>query len=324
MIRALTRAFAVLALAVFCAPIAQAQTVADNQLSLSLAPASPGPNETVVLTAASFSANLASAVIVWTVDGTVALEGVGRTSLQITTKKLGQATRVSVSVAPQGGTALQKGVVIVPASVDILWQAIDSVTPPFYRGKAMPLSESSISFVAVPQTASSSGALFAPASLVYDWEENYEADQANSGYGKTSYRADMDYLNPAKNVSVSVSDRTGLPLAAGTVRVVPRSPKLLLYAASPLYGPLYDRALSGSYAVTQSDVALLAQPFFSSVKNTFTWSLNGEDLGPQSSVNVLPLHRETADAGDAAVAVRTKSFSRLFQDSKASLTLKLQ
>ncbi len=324
MLRALACALAIAALAIFAAPAARAQTTADNKLSLAAFPAAPGPEETVTFTVESYSVNIQAASIRWTVDGRTALEGVGRTSLQVTAKKLGQRTVVTVTVLPQGAAALTKSASITPASADVLWQAADSAVPPFYRGKAMPLAESKISFVAVPQVGSSSGALLAPGSLLYSWSENYDADQASSGYGRSSYESDMDYLNPGKGVSVSVSDRSGAVLARGSASVFPREPKLLWYAASPLYGPMYEKALSGSYDVTTSDIALLAQPFFSSLKNNFLWTLNGDELGPQSVVNVLPLHRDTAEAGTATVSVETRSAAKLFQDARATLTLKLQ
>ena len=115
-----------------------------------------------------------------------------------------------------------------------------------------------------------------------------------------------------------------------TITLSPVDPKIVWYASSPLYGPLYGAALDGSYPVVGNDTSLIAEPYFFSPATplskelSYAWTLNGDTISTPSIPNMLALHRSTSDTGTATLSVEVTSLNKLFQDSTANLTLSLQ
>jgi hypothetical protein len=330
MMRRIVFSFFLIAAVSFGATAALAQTLSlASDVSVTLTPEHPGPNTSVTIQLTSFSTSLENAYIAWTVDGRAASSGVGADRLTLSTKTVGVATSVAATISPVGETPILKTIRISPASVDILWQATDAVVPPFYRGRSLPTKESAVKFVAIPEVLATNGSLLAPGNFVYAWKENY-VPNTKGGYGKNGYASVMDYLNPAKHIGVELSSRDGSIVAVNSLDLVPNDPKILWYASSPLYGPLYDHALDGSYSVTGSDTSLIAEPYFFSPKDpaskalSYEWKLNGNTIDTPFIPNSLFLHRESADTGTASVSVSITNLAKLFQDATARLTLSLE
>jgi len=329
------RAISILVLAAlffFSAGTAHAQAEAFNSdISVSTIPENPGPNQSVTISLSSFSISTKSADIRWSVDGRGATGGVGRDTFTFTTKDVGASTSIAITITPVGSIPIRKNIVIVPETADLLWQATDSIVPPFYRGKAMPTSESDIRFVAIPNIRSTGG-IFPPSSiLIYNWKEDDDNNAAASGYGKDSYAVTMDYLNPAKRIDVQVSSLDGSVTAETETTITPASPKVLWYASSPLYGPLYNTALGGTYTVSGSETSLFAEPYFFSTDSDSTfqtlkyeWQLNGQAIATPNIPNALLLHRDDTATGSATVDVTVTNVTKLFQELSAHLDLSLQ
>src|SRR3989338_993377 len=119
----------------FIGTLAYAQS--DNSMFVRSSPEAPGAFEETTLSLVSYSFNLDTSQISWTLDGKAALSGSGKKSFTFTTKNVGSTSTIDIKVTPAGGEALNQRVVVRPANVDLLWQATDSYVPPFYRGKAM-------------------------------------------------------------------------------------------------------------------------------------------------------------------------------------------
>jgi hypothetical protein len=308
--------------------VVHAQTA--GEVAVTVMPANPGPNAPVTITLSTYSFNLATANITWTKDGAASKSGIGMLSYTFTTKALGAATTIFATIVPAGGVTVTKTIAITPMSVDILWQATDSIVPPFYRGKAMATSESAVKFVAIPQVRASNGLIIAPSSFAYDWSENYTANASVGGYGKNSYTSVMDYLNPEKVIQVSVSGRDGSTATTGSLTLDPSDAKLLWYASSPLYGPLFGHALDGTYTVKGSDTSIIAEPYFfspgtpNSPMLKYAWTLNDNTLDTPNIPNSLFLHRDSSAVGTATLSIEISSVNKLFQDLTANLTLNLQ
>jgi len=142
---------------IFAALPAYAQfDTSEGALSISPNPQYPLPNSTVQLTAESPLLDLANSDIEWTVNGAAAGSG---QSIKLTVGAPGSATNVSVSVSGQSGDDSAQ-LTLIPTSIDLLWEA-DSYTPPFYRGRAVPTSGSTIRLFAVPHFVASDGTVIA-------------------------------------------------------------------------------------------------------------------------------------------------------------------
>lgn len=301
-----------------------------SDVSVTASPENPGPGESVTLTLKSFVVDLKAATIEWRIDGKKSAVGVGADHFTFTTKELGSPTTISSYIVPVGSVPITKTVVITPMSVDILWQSTDSMVPPLYRGKALPSSESDIKFVAIPQVKDEKGNFVPVQNFIYTWQEDFNPDESASGYSIDSFKASLTYLSRSKSASVSVSTPDGSVTTKGSARVDGYSPKILWYAGSPLYGPLFDRALIGTHSVSGSDTTIIALPYFFSKKSptsaalTYQWELNGEPLPAPKTPGILFLHRDTTIKGSASLFVSIMNPSRLFQEAESAIELSLE
>lgn len=301
-----------------------------NEVGIDISPERPGPYQSVTIRVSSFSADLSAAQVSWQVDGKTVLEGIGKTELAFTTKGTGSKTDITIRLVPPGQPSFVRTFSITPMGGDLLWEAVDSIVPPFYRGKALPASESQIRFVAMPDLRSSSGAQIPQDQVLYSWETNYSKNTAASGYGKSSYTIKANYLNKTELASVSMETRDRVFGANATVEVSTVDPKILWYALSPLYGPMFDLVLENGHSVSSSDIIMVAMPFFFSPKDptssklTYEWTLNGDTLERPETANILSLHRDNSSAGEAAIGLSIKNLSTLFQEATSSLKLKLK
>lgn len=307
-----------------------AQSLGGGTVAVNLSPSNPGPNQSVTLALTSYSFSLQTAEIDWSIDGGKIVGGIGYSKYTITTKAIGRSTRVDITVTPIGSIPITQTVTIVPASVDLLWEATDSTVPPFYKGKALATAESAVKFVAIPQVVSGDGSLVPSSDFLYEWRDEYNPDDAHSGFGKNSFTTSMDYLNPTRNIGVDVSGRDGVIAATNDIALDPSDPMLALYAVSPLYGALYDHQLGADYTVTDTDTSIMAMPYYFSPGNptssqlAYTWSLNGNTVETPGIPNMLYLHRGDASTGDASVNLSLVNSTKLLQELTADLTLHLQ
>ncbi len=302
----------------------------NSDISVTASPENPGPGESVTLTIKSFVVDLKSSTIEWRQDGKKSAVGVGADHFTFTTKELGSPTTIGIYIVPVGSVPITKTIVITPMTVDILWQSTDSIVPPLYRGKALPSSESDIKFVAIPQVKDTKGNFVPVQNFIYSWQEDFNPDENASGYGIDSFKTSLTYLAQSKSASVSVSTPDGTVSTKGNARVNGYQPKVLWYAGSPLYGPLFDTALTGVHSVSGSDTTVIVLPYFFSKKSPtsaalkYDWELNGDPLPTPKTPGVLFLHRDTTTKGSASLFVSIMNPSRLFQEAESSLQLTLE
>ena len=135
--------------------------------TLSITPEIPGALEDVRITASSYSFDIDSAKIIWTLNGKIAIQGTGEKVFNFKNGPAGKKTVVSFLATNNNGVRVQKDFSFIPQDVDIVWEA-ETYTPPFYRGKAMPSSEAIINISAIPHFFTG-GKRVSSANLVYDW-----------------------------------------------------------------------------------------------------------------------------------------------------------
>jgi len=314
------------AIAFSCSFVAHAQTA--NDVFLNVVPEHPAPNQSVDISVQSYSFDIQTAFISWSIDGNTVASGIGLDSYTLTAKGPGEKTSVDVTITPVGYIPIVKSFTISPISVDMLWEATDSTVPPFYRGKALATSESQVKVVAIPQVISS-GVMLPSSDFSYTWKEDYDVNQAESGYGKDFYTSAMDYLNPTKNIGVSISTRDGSSTSDSNIDLSSSDPKLVIYPSSPLLGTLLDQAVGNSYAVKGADLSVVVEPYFFSPGNPispilqYSWQVNGNAITP-ATPNLLFLSRDTSQKGNTELSLSVSNLSKLFQEASTDITLSLQ
>ncbi len=240
----------------------------SSDISLSTNPSSPGPNTSVVATLSSFGTDMNRATISWYLNGQFVSGGFGKISYSFKTGTVGSPTKLSASIITSEGATVEKVLNITPGEVDVLWQAQDSYTPPFYRGKALPSTEGVVRVVAVPNLKSSSGVFLKPNELVYSWEKNLKPDASASGFGKNYFDVYSSYLDQSQKISVSASSVSNHTGGLGDAEISLSSPKIVFYKKDPLSGINYAQAIGKSgLLVDEKEVVVVAEPYFVNPKN---------------------------------------------------------
>src|SRR3990167_6885200 len=270
-----------------------ALAVDSTSIFIDVAPSNPAPYENVTITLSSFLSNLDTVKIDWLVDGKTTLSGIGKKSFSVTAKAANTETKIEARIYLPDGQ-IEKRVAIRPAIMTLLWQATDSYVPPFYKGKALPMSWSGIKIVAMPEIKAGN-AIVNPKNMIYTWKKNYTNQAADSGYGKNSFTYVDDYLEDTSAVSVVASTTDQKYSTEGSVGVSVFTPKILFYKIDSALGVLWDGALPDNYAILE-EATILAAPYFISPRDirrpelTFGWFINNQSAGSADyRKNVIPL-----------------------------------
>lgn len=303
--------------------------LSESELHANISPEFPGPNESVTINLSSLGTNIDGTEINWKEDGKQKLGGIGKKTYVFRTKSVGTPTTITINAITPAGEKINKVITINPAGVDLLWQANDSIVPPFYKGKAMPSSEASIKFVSLPLIKGGDGSLVNQNDLIYTWRENYLPRPDDSGYGKNFFPVKMNYLHPNTTVQIVAQTKDGKISTSGMTQVTTGRPKILWYESSPLYGPQFDTALTNAYETEDSSLSIIAMPYFFSPANPaspklkYTWLLNGKEIDTPAIPNTLFLQRGDSSKGKANLSITINNLGTLFQSATESLDLGL-
>ena len=179
-------------------------------------------------------------------------------------------------------------------SVNIEWQAIDSYTPTFYEGKALPGEEAYIKALAIVDANSFVGAINSN-SLYYSWKYNDYYVYNYSGTGMKTIYFTLDKLQSTNTLELSVySDSSQSTLLGKKVVEIRPTPVLpILYRKYDNNMITYSNAINKKYQDLQVDSGdsfnISAEPYFFSVKNTldpvlnYSWTIDGIFNGNISS-----------------------------------------
>ncbi len=213
-------------LGVLTAPVASAQT-SSASISIKVSPENPAPNQDITVTLSSFLSNLDTVIIAWSVNGARIISETGQKSFSTKVGDAGTDTRIVATIYLPAGT-VEKRITVRPSHLTMLWEAMDSYVPPFYKGKALPVLDSEIKVVAMPEIISGSS-MVNPKNMAYTWRKDYSNEQAASGYGKNYFIYLNDYLESSNNVEVTASTTDQRYSSRGSINVGTFSPKISFY-----------------------------------------------------------------------------------------------
>jgi hypothetical protein len=93
-------------------------------------------------------------MIQWQSGSNIVLSGYGKTSYSFKASGPNTITIIDVVIGIPGSIDnIKKRIAITPSEVELMWEGVDSYTPPFYRGKSFPSAEGLIKVVAIPNTS---------------------------------------------------------------------------------------------------------------------------------------------------------------------------
>lgn len=292
---------------VLLTPFAHAQfSAVPDPVEYTIAPETPGPNQTVYIEAQGVGPFIGNATITWQVNGKTVKSGVGLTTFSFTTGGVGTATRVHVNIQSSQGTYTQD-FEFAPSVVHLIWEA-DTSAPLFYKGKTLYSAGSSIKVVAFP-TVASGKSIVSSSKLSFQWYRKDSIDTSASGLGKNVYIFTGDGIQTGEEVRVDVY-LNGSKVGSGEVFIPAINPGVVLYSQDPLRGELLDIALPTNFNLNANEITLRAEPYFfanSSIRTnslTYTWTLNSnETTGPDTKRGLLTLRQAGSGSGSAQVGI---------------------
>jgi len=297
--------------------------VQEGEISVETIPNNPQPYQDVTITISSYATDLNKAIITWQSESRTVLSGIGETSYSFKALGPNTTTFFDINITPVGAmSTISKRVVIAPSEIEIMWESVDGYTPPFYKGKSLPISGGLIRAVAIPNTntiKSGSG------SITYNWKNADSAVPDASGYNKNAYVFKNSMFDDVNEITVTASSVAGNYGAENTIKIPVYKPKIVFYKKSPTEGVLYNNALNKEAIMSEDEMTIVAEPYFLSLKGhegkfTYSWQINGERITTPSKKTELTI-RPTSRGGYATIDVVIENLNELFQ--KASNQLKL-
>lgn len=302
----------------------RAQAIGEDYF-VKVSPEIPAPGAEVRASLVSYSFDVDRAYIIWSIDGTVKLEGVGEKKFNFTAGGIGEQMTLAVSIITDKKLKLNKTVKIVPAEVDLLWTA-KTYTPVFYKGKAMPVPGSLVTVAAIPHFGKyTAGNL---SDYIYSWKLDYKNKPDGSGVGKSSFTFRTAGPFNKSVVSVEVSNYEKTVRAKNFAFIKNGRPELLFYKDSPLEGPDYNNAVGGSLDLPAgtNEISVRAEPYFFSIPRkeslfSFIWTVNGEKTAGEKP-NVIDFRIEPGSGdGQASVWLNIKNKFKDFQRAESGFLI---
>lgn len=286
---------------------------------VNVAPENPAPGENVDITLKSYVSNLDIVLISWSVNGKNVSSGIGKKSFSLNAPSAGGETNVIVTVSLPDG-AVDTKIVIRPSVMVLLYQAMDSYTPPFYKGKALPSPDSLVKVVALPEVKSGSN-LVNPKKMTYSWRQDYTNNQNGSGYGKNTFTYINDYLENSNNVAVNASTTDQKYSSTSNIDIGIKEPKIVFYKNDAKLGTIWEQALADGHKIIGDEV-LEAAPYFISPSNiktptlTWDWFINDNMINtPIYRKNTLPLQAQTGTSGTSKIRLEINNIDKIFENA---------
>lgn len=297
-----------------------AQTVDSSQLTAT--PKQPGAYESVMVRLESYSSNLNTLEVTWSLDGKVQKKGIGEKDFQFTTEGLGSVSTVTVSTSE-----FTKSITLRPAELDIVWQT-NTYVPPFYKGKALDGRQSSMEFIALPSLFNTNGTLIDPKTLTYTWYRNGSVLGTLSGYGKQVISNGSGILLKPFTIEVEASTPDGSQKIRKGIEIQNIEPEVVFYENHPLYGIMYNRALPQEFSLLSKEISLVVAPYFFETNQrnnpslSYDWQMNGVDVEAAEDPSTLILRQpEEVVRGTATLSLSIKHIDRILQFAQESIKI---
>lgn len=303
-------------------------SVNESDIDVILNPQYPNAFQTVSIRLDSNTIDLNHYFIQWVVNGVAQKSGIGLRDFKTVSGNYGSNIRVDAVITLEAGVTIQKQIVISPQDTTVLWEAIDSYVPPFYRGKKMPGQESLIKISAMPNFRLNNNSLKLD-DAVYLWSRNDNRILNVGGYAKDSITIQHNKLRASEKITATVSDVDGGTKTEKAITIPIWNPEIhWYYKDNNKYRKLLsiDRGLR----ITSGDTTLVAEPYFFSTSAfaddlNYTWKVNKETLylEPGAVKKELVVQNPGQD-GQATFSVALENPKTFLQSAAKTIVLYFQ
>lgn len=286
----------------------------ERSLAVTTIPSSPAAGELVRFRIDGYAVDIDRSAVVWYVDGKESRRGPGMREFETTAPSLGNAKSIRVVAEEPSGLIAVGEVTLRPAAVTLLWEA-DSYTPPFYRGRALPGSKSTIRANAVPDLRR--GATRIPESdIIFSWLR--DGARFASGRGLSSVTFVGPSVFESDRITVVAESLDGSITGRAEALIQGSDPALELYEYHPLFGTLYHRAFVGTVINRETEQKVVAVPYFGPTAPRapslmYEWTMNATEINPNTETpDILTIRRDNAFSGTITIGLSLSSLSDIF------------
>lgn len=301
-------------------------SVNESDIDVIVDPEFPAAFQNVSIRLDSNSIDLNRYPIQWFVNDIPKVVGIGKRDYNITSGGYGSNIQILV-VITTGGTSIRKTINIAPRDVTVLWEAIDSYTPPFYRGKKLAPQESLIKVSAIPNFQNNNSLQLGNA--VFLWSRNGNKILNVGGYNKDSIVIEHNKLRTSEVIEATVSTVSGGASAKKSATINIAEPEVHWYVRDEFnYRRL--RSIDEGLRVASGDINLVAEPYYFSINKgiqdlDFTWKVNNESiyLDPTAPRHELTVHNPGKD-GQVIFDTSIETAKTFLQSATSSVILYFQ
>lgn len=256
----------------------------------------------------------------WKQNDALILEGIGKNSLKI--PQIQKSTINLTIINPKTNAKIfSQNIPINPTSIDFLWEVIGGYTPPFYKGKTLPVLQSHINLVSMVDREDRD-------SLYYTWQKDFQNQSSSSGKGKVSFASIGTVLDKKNTFSVLVEDEQSNLSSAETITITYGNPEVLFYEYDPVLGINWNKAIKNDHSVGEKGkIILTAIPYFLTTRDlknpklTMQWAINGMKQAFQQQKNLIQLAKEPGQEGSSRISIFIDNKNYLFQDGEVGISL---
>ncbi|MFH0846353.1 MAG: hypothetical protein V1851_03090 [Patescibacteria group bacterium] len=293
----------------------------EQDIKINLNPEFPNANSNINAKAEFYLTDLDRATIRWYINGVLKKEGRGEKEFSFQTSDFGKSTQLSVTVSSENIGTAKKEIIIIPADVDVLWEA-ETFVPYFYKGKALNTHESIIKLVAFPNFIDLNGNKISDQNLIYTWEEDGKNLTDKSGYGKNILSITGPQLFRKSIITLEVSNLDKNIKSKKIISLKSFNPEIIFYEKNPLLGVLNNKALEKNSEISNEEINIIAYPFFFSTQNnqiSYNWTVDENKIDTQK--NEIIIRNTNGETGFSTVSLEIKNLNRIMQFAKNSFNL---
>ncbi len=247
-----------------------------SDIEIIMNPKFPEPFSTVSLRLLSNTVDLNRYQINWTINNETKNSGIGARDQQVTIGGYNSVVNILVTIN-LGLNSVQKQLTISPQDSTLLWEAIDSYVPVFYKGKKMPGRESYIRITGIPDFQQTTG--LSHQNAVYLWERNGNRILNVGGYKKSSIIIEQNKLRNNEFIKAIISSQNNRIVSEKSINIPTVNPEVNWYVKNDR-GYRRLTAVNNGINIAQQSSIITAEPYFFSLNTLndliFNWKIGGQ------------------------------------------------
>lgn len=294
------------------------QSLSGTAPEVVISPLFPVPGSTFTASLSDYAVGNSGGGVTWRFDGVLQPSLTNQRTITVTAPDVGKRLVIEARSVTAEGVAVSGSSTIRPHYVDLIVEP-QTRTPTFYKGRALPTTESQVNVTAIVNA----GAI-PPADLIYRWS----VDGGVLFGGPVRGQSQVSFAMPIgiANLTLEVERAGEGTLGRRSVTLLPSEPTLRFYEVSPLYG-LRTRPTQ-TLGIIGNSTTVRAEPYFLDLRtynapDIAVWEINNATAnGGSANPYDITLVRN-GSGGEALVDFHVRSRLNVVQGVRDSFLVRL-